>query len=227
MSRRIERVGAREGYDRWAPTYDATDNPVVGMDQRHAVAALAPRAGERVLDAGCGTGRHLPALRAAGGRVIGADFSAGMLSVARRRAPDVPLVRADLQRDLPFAADTFDAALCALVGEHLSDLAACFGGLARVLRPGGRLAFTVYAPEMAAAGIEANFEAGGIEYRLGAERHTEADYAGAIRAAGFTIARTARHDGDEALARAVPAARRYVGRPLLLVIEAVRPEPPG
>lgn len=222
MSRRIERVGPREGYDRWAGTYDATDNPVVAMDQRHALATLVPRAGERILDAGCGTGRHLPGLVAAGCRVTGADFSSGMLAVARHRAPGVPLVRADLQRGLPFAAKAFDAALCALVGEHLSDLDACFAEIARVLPPGARFVFTVYAPEMAAAGIEANFESGGVEYRLGAVRHSRDDYVRAAEAAGFADVRAAAYDGDEALARKAPSAIKYVGRPLLLVIEAAR-----
>jgi len=222
MSPRIERVDPREGYDRWAETYDATDNPVVGMDQRHALAALTPREGERVLDAGCGTGRHLPGMVAAGCRVIGADFSGGMLAVARRRAPGVPLVRADLQRGLPFGAGVFDAALCALVGEHLGDLDAAFAETVRVLAPGARFVFTVYAPEMAAAGIEANFESGGIEYRLGAERHTGADYVRALEAAGFREVRLTAHRGDEALARVVPSAQKYVGRPLLLVVEAAR-----
>jgi len=227
VSGRIERVGPREGYDRWAPTYDATDNPVVGLAQRHAITALAPREGERVLDAGCGTGRHLPALVAAGCRVAGADFSAGMLAVAHGRAPSVPLVRADLQRGLPFAARAFDAVLCALVGEHLTNLEGCFREIARVLVPEGRFAYTVYAPEMAAAGIEANFESGGVEYRLGAERHSEADYLAAMGASGLRVERVTRHDGDEALAREVPAARKYVGRPLLLVVEAVRADAPA
>lgn len=217
---RIERVGAREGYDRWAATYDATDNPVVAMDRRHALAALDPRPGERVLDAGCGTGQHLRALAAAGCHVTGVDFSAGMLAVAHTRAPGIGLARADLQNGLPFRAGAFDAVLCALVGEHLADLDACFAELARVLDRGGRLAFTVYAPEMAAAGIEANFTAGGVEYRLGAERHTADDYARTITAAGFSIVSRSLHEGDEALAREAPSARRYVGRPLLLVITA-------
>lgn len=193
------------------------------MDQRHALAALAPREGERALDAGCGTGRHLPGLVAAGCRVTGADFSIGMLAVARRRAPAVPLVRADLQRGLPFAAGAFDAVLCALVGEHLTDLRASFTEVARVLAPGARFVFTVYAPEMAAAGIEANFESEGVEYRLGAERHTRDDYLRALEHAGFGIALCKAFDGDEALAREAPSARKYVGRPLLLVIEAGRP----
>ena len=83
----VRNVSAREGYDRWAPSYDGTSNPVVAMDARHTVQRLAPRDGERILDAGCGTGRNLVPITAAGSRAVGIDFSLGMLSVARRALP--------------------------------------------------------------------------------------------------------------------------------------------
>jgi SAM-dependent methyltransferase len=221
-AREVRRVGAREGYDRWAETYEATDNPVVAMDERIALAVLEPKRGERVLDAGCGTGRHLRALAAAGTRPAGTDFSSGMLAVAKRSVPSVPLARADLQRALPFAAASFDAVLCALVGEHLDDLTTCFSELHRVCHPEGRLVFTVYHPDMAAAGIEANFESDGVEYRLGAERHVAADYEDAARNAGWTGLASSVVLGDEALAEATPSGAKYVDRPLLLVLTAHR-----
>jgi SAM-dependent methyltransferase len=221
-ARDVRRVDARSGYDLWAATYDTTDNPVVAMDQRHALRTLAPRAGERVLDAGCGTGRHLRALLAAGCQVMGADFSGGMLAVARERAPGALLTRADLQGSLPFRDRVFDAVLCALVGEHLTDLPALFRELARVLADGGRMAFTVYHPRMAAAGIEANFERDGVEYRLGAETHTAEDYVRSIRASGFEAPSSEVFSGDEELVATAPSAARHVGRPLLLVLRARR-----
>jgi SAM-dependent methyltransferase len=143
-----------------------------------------------------------------------------MLAVARARAPSVPLVRTDLQRGLPFTAASFDAVLSALVGEHLSELDAHFAGIARVLQPAGRLVFSVYAPELAEAGSEAHFEAEGVEYRLGAERHTAAAYERAMRRAGLQDIRLEAFSGDEALALEVPTARKYVGRPLLIILEA-------
>jgi SAM-dependent methyltransferase len=222
-AREVRRVDAREGYDRWADTYEATDNPVVAMDARVAVPALAPRAGERVLDAGCGTGRHLRTLEAAGCRVTGLDFSSGMLAVARRSCPEVPLVRADLSRELPLRGGAFDAILCALVGEHLGAPAGLFAELFRVCVPGGRLVFTVYHPLLAAAGSEANFESVGIEYRLGAERHETEDYLRAARDAGWRDVAAFEFAGDEALARATPSGAKYLGRPLLLVLTARGP----
>lgn len=215
---RVRRIGVREGYDLWSSAYDATDNPVVALDDRHAVPELAPRAGERILDAGCGTGRHLRRLVSAGSRAVGVDLSAGMLAVARRTAPAAHLVRGDIGRHLPVAGGAFDAALCALVGEHIDDLDALFAGLAGALRDGGRLVFTVYHPELAEDGKEANFTVDGVEYRLGAFRHTVAGYAAAMRAAGFEPPRITEIRGDEALVAAAPSAARYVGRRLLLVL---------
>jgi SAM-dependent methyltransferase len=219
----VVRPGVREGYDRWAATYDATPNPLVALDRRVALPLLDPRPGETVLDAGCGTGVHLRRLVAARTRAVGLDFSLGMLRRARARAPRADLVRADLNRALPVAPGAFDAVLSCLVSEHLTDLGRFFREAFAALRRGGRLVFSAFHPELARAGVEANFQCDGTEYRLGAERHTVDDYLGRIADAGFTGLRWREHVGDETLAATVPAAAKYVGRPLLLLIDAERP----
>ena len=89
MAKRVERVTVRQGYDLWAETYDATPNPIVAMDARHSIELLAPKSGERVLDAGCGTGRNLTPVCRAGGQAVGLDFSLGMLRVARFESPNI------------------------------------------------------------------------------------------------------------------------------------------
>ncbi len=218
--KKTRRVSAREGYDLWAETYDETPNPVVAMDARHTLGVLAPKPGERILDAGCGTGRHLGPLLRARSNPVGVDFSRGMLDIARRNYPDVPLALADLQRPLPFENERFDAVLCALIGEHLNELPLALEEMHRVLRAGGRLVFSVYHPEMAAAGKEANFERSGVEYRLGAYRYSRADYTNLLEDAGFE--EPARHEflGDEWLVRYVPSATKLLGFPVLLVFEA-------
>src|SRR6185369_3577430 len=101
MRKRVERPGVREGYDRWAESYDATRNPVVALDRRVAFRALKPKAGEVVLDAGCGTGAHLRRLCAARAHPVGLDFSRGMLRVAQRNVPRALLAQADLNDPLP------------------------------------------------------------------------------------------------------------------------------
>jgi SAM-dependent methyltransferase len=222
MTSRVERPGVRAGYDAWSESYDRTANPLVALDRRHTLALLRPAAGERILDAGCGTGSNLRALLRMGSRPLGLDFSRGMLAIARRTLGDVPLVEADLVESLPVRSGAFDAVLCALVGEHLEAPARFFGRAHEALQPEGRFVFSVFHPELAAAGIEANFERAGVEYRLGAHRHSVNDYLTAIEEAGFRHATAHEFPVDTTLAGDIPAARKYLGQPLLLAIEATR-----
>lgn len=109
-----------------------------------AVAEAAPALGGTALDLGCGTGRALPALRAAvgpSGRVIGLDVTRQMLDAVRSSGRDrdvTALLLGDAQR-LPFAAGAVDAVFAAGLLNHLDDLAAGLRELARVSKPGGQL----------------------------------------------------------------------------------------
>lgn len=126
------------------------------------VDALDLGAGARLLDVGCGPGRHAVALAEQGHRVVGVDISDSFLDLARRRAVEagvgdrVTFVRGDARR-LAFDAE-FDAAYSVCQGGfgllggpaagdgHPADDAA-MAGMARALRPGGRLvvsAFSAY-----------------------------------------------------------------------------------
>jgi SAM-dependent methyltransferase len=220
--RRIERPSVSDGYDRWSATYDATPNPLVALDRRVTLRALDARRGERVLDAGCGTGAYLAALCRAGARAVGLDFSPGMLRVARRAAPAAGLARADLDQDLPVRRAVFDVVLSALVSEHLNDLQRFFTEAFCALRRGGRLVFSAFHPELAHSGIEANFEHEGTEYRLGAHRYTVAEYLSHIADAGFRNVDWREYHGDEQLVEEMPSATKYFARPLLLLVRAER-----
>jgi len=219
--KKIERVSARVGYDLWSESYDSTSNPVVAMDSRYTIGLLSPAAGELVLDAGCGTGRNLRPLLRTGTIAVGIDFSGAMLAIARRQAARAPVALADLQRGLPFGGGVFDAVLCALIGEHLSNLRVVFEEFHRVLKPNGRMVFSVYHPDMSAAGIEANFEREGVEYRLGAIHYSVAEHLRLLREAGFDRIQAHEFRGDEVLLESVPSAAKYLGFPILLVLTAV------
>jgi ubiquinone/menaquinone biosynthesis C-methylase UbiE len=212
-------IDPQQGYDLWANTYDDTPNPVVSIDTRYTISHLDPQPGEKILDAGCGTGRNIQPLLDAEADVVGVDFSAGMIDVARAKHPKVTFVTSSLDA-LPDHLVDFDAILCALVGEHLRELEAVFRGFHRALKPTGRLTFSAYHPWMAAAGIEANFTLADKEYRLGAETHTVDDYTSAMAAQSFSNILTHTYDVDDALVAQVPKAAKYLGKPLLLVFTA-------
>jgi SAM-dependent methyltransferase len=108
-----------------------------------AVAELGLRAGQTALDAGCGTGRALPHLRAAvgpSGHVLGLDLTPEMLAAARAhgRHTDALLALADARR-LPLRTGGIDGGFAAGLLAHLPDPGLGLAELARVIRPGGRL----------------------------------------------------------------------------------------
>ncbi|MER5309291.1 methyltransferase domain-containing protein [Streptomyces sp. NPDC002773] len=112
-----------------------------------AVAEIGLRPGDAVLDAGCGTGRALPPLRAAvgpSGTVLGADLTPEMLEQAVRAGRggaggDATLLLADVGR-LPVRDGALDAVFGAGLISHLAEPVAGLRELARAVRPGGRLA---------------------------------------------------------------------------------------
>ena len=102
---------------------------------------LAPRAGERILDLGCGTGRLTADVhdRVPSSQVAAADRSATMVREARRHLPAaVAVIQADAV-DLPFAPDAFDAVFSTATFHWVPDHPRLFAELHRVLRSGGRL----------------------------------------------------------------------------------------
>jgi SAM-dependent methyltransferase len=121
------------------------------------VEALSLDRSVRILDLGCGTGRHARALAARGLRPLGLDVSARFLQVAAGSSEAVPLVRADARR-LPLGGATVDVVLSLCQGGFgLTGGPAAIGTppgvepdqvvldeVFRVLRPGGRVALTAF-----------------------------------------------------------------------------------
>src|SRR5262249_50327684 len=158
-----------------------------------------------VVDVGCGTGRHTLRLAARGARVVGVDFSDGMLARARHkeRAADVEWVAHDLtDLPLPFAAESFDRVLCALVVDHIAELNGFFAELGRLCRPDGRVVVTVMHPAMMLKGTQARFvdPDTGRETRPESHANLIADYVNAALRAGVRIAEVGERSVDEELA---------------------------
>lgn len=115
---------------------------------------LGLRAGERLLDLGCGFGRHAYEAMRRGASVVACDLGLAELQqvhavyAAMQESGELPegvtcqSVNGDATR-LPFDDESFDRVLASEVLEHIPDDSAAFGELARVLKPGGTLAVTV------------------------------------------------------------------------------------
>ena len=138
----LEPEVVRGMFDRIAPVYDVMNRVMTaGLDRRWrrlaAVEVVWP--GDRVLDACCGTGDLAVEAEQRGGRVVGLDFSERMLERARKKSGAIEWVRGDALA-LPFEDGTFDAATVGFGVRNLADLEGGLRELARVLRPGGKLA---------------------------------------------------------------------------------------
>src|SRR5271155_343629 len=95
---------------------------------------LAPRAGERILDLGCGDGALTAKIVATGAQVVGVDSSPSMVEAALTRGLDARVVNGE---SLPFAAE-FDAVFSNAALHWVRDQEAMLAGVHRALKPGGR-----------------------------------------------------------------------------------------
>jgi len=143
-----QRSHAERMTDRHAPTYDDHWGAIPPSHARFLRRLLRlTRPGGTVLDVACGTGRPWPTILRSGRSVIGVDQSAGMLVVAARKHPEVP-VGLVAMGDLPYEA-IFDAVMCldALENVGPDDWPRTLARLVGAARPAAPLYLTVELPE--------------------------------------------------------------------------------
>ncbi|MFV2172857.1 class I SAM-dependent methyltransferase [Actinomadura sp. LOL_016] len=153
--------------------------------------------GDRILDMGCGAGRHAFELYRRGAHVVAFDQDADELAGvekmfgAMRLAGEVPAdaaaetVRGDAL-ELPFPDDHFDAIVASEVLEHIPDDMRAMRELMRVLRPGGRLAATVpsWLPERVCWALSEDYHtAPGGHVRI----YTRAELEAKLKSTGFAV----------------------------------------
>jgi demethylmenaquinone methyltransferase/2-methoxy-6-polyprenyl-1,4-benzoquinol methylase len=167
-------------FDAIAPRYDVMNRLMTfGLDlgwRRRAIGALGLPRGALVLDVASGTGDCLGMLARRGMRAVGLDRSAGMLAVARARHEGATLVLADAGR-MPFLDGSFDGAVCSFGLRNFADARGVLEELARVVRPGGRLALLEVAPPQGGArGVLHRWWLGQVAPWLGAKLSSREAY---------------------------------------------------
>ena len=140
MEKRPDEVA--DMFDGVAKYYDRT-NGVLSMGnsvlwRAATVRAIAPVAGERILDVAAGTGTSSAAIARHGARVVAVDFSPGMVAEGKRKHKKIEFVEADAEK-LPFGDNEFDAVTISFGLRNIQNPKAALSEMYRVLKPGGRL----------------------------------------------------------------------------------------
>ncbi|MEA2279685.1 MAG: hypothetical protein QOK21_292 [Solirubrobacteraceae bacterium] len=172
-------------------------------DARRRMLLAEARPGERVLDLGCGAGRFVAALAAAGADPVGVEIAEAALERARAVVPAADLRPLQPDGSIPLEHSAVDLVWCSEVLEHVADVAYLLAEVRRVLRPGGRLLATVpfhgrvQGAAIALTRFEAHFDPLGQHLRF----FTRRSLAGTLAHAGLEPRRVAGWGG-------VPLARR-------------------
>ena len=137
------------GWERQAAGYDDFFGRITTSVVDPLLDAAGVESGVRVLDVASGPGYVTARAAERGASAIGVDIAEAMLSLARRRHPELDFRRGSAE-ELPFAEETFDAVVANFVLLHLGRPEQAAAEFVRVLAPGGRIALSVWdVPERA------------------------------------------------------------------------------
>lgn len=189
-----------EAYNLWSESYDAMQNRTRDLDTKITEDWLRGKHFETILEIGCGTGKNTTTYAAYADRVVSADFSEGMLQLARQKidAKNVTFVQADITTDWTFTDLKANLITCNLVLEHIQDLSHICRQVYDKLQPGGLFFLSELHPFKQCIGGQANFEYSNETIMVAAYVHHISEYFSAATEAGLHCIELFEHYVDEA-----------------------------
>jgi len=165
-------------YDSWSVTYDLDKNITRDLDLQVTQKVLEHLTFSDVIDCGCGTGKNLPYFATRAARVIGMDFSSGMITVAKQSValPNVAFFQADISQPWPVASVSQDLISCNLALQHVHNLDAVFAEVARSLKSGGHFFVSELHPIKKYQGSMARYVSNDVEGTIEAFDHQLSHY---------------------------------------------------
>lgn len=140
------------GWEKLPARYHDAFADLTTQSIRHLLDAVAVKPGTKLLDVATGPGYVAAAAARRGATAIGMDFAAAMVAQARGRYPEVEFKEGDAEK-LPFPDASFDAVTVSFGMLHFGAPERALAEAHRVLRPGGKIAFTVWAPPSESRGF--------------------------------------------------------------------------
>lgn len=225
VEERTPLVDVGSGYARWSQIYDRPGNPLVESEAPVVRAMLDTFEADPLLDAACGTGRHLAYLAHKGHRVIGVDVVPQMIDKAREKVPHADFRLGDLTA-LPVENGEVGGLVCGLALEHVDHLGIAYAEFARVVAPGGGVVISTMHPVLRSVfGWGAWFIDDQGKTDIPTFDHQLADHLNAAAAAGLVVRRC---EEPIATSSALPSdaslATRiaYSGMPMILALQFER-----
>jgi malonyl-CoA O-methyltransferase len=219
-----KKLGIIEGYDRWAPTYDGEQNPLIALEENMTLDLIGNVRNQRVLDVGCGTGRYCELLAKKGAKVVGIDPSSGMLECAKRKITldckfELLLGRIE-STSLP--DNYFNVVVCALIVGHLPELEPAIREVGRTIKTKGRLIVSDMHPYWFVSGYDyvKFLDRSGQEYRIPEYAHLLEEYWDLFKKFKFGLEDFREPRIDNKLIQRFPELKKYKGMPLALILKA-------
>lgn len=132
-------------WQRGATSYDQLFGSITRLAMEPMLDATDVRGGSRVLEVCCGLGYGVGAALGRNAEAWGIDIAPAMIEIARVRYPAASFSQGDAE-PLDFGGTTFDAVICSFGLNHLPNPEGALAEARRVLRPGGKFAFTLWCP---------------------------------------------------------------------------------